>query len=244
MNRALLLNTLGCIIPALLALTGGAWMLAHSFQLPSGVILQSVAVFTGLLAALSAFLPRHQPFTRFGPANIVTLVRAGIAALLAGLPGTSALPSTLGWLLAALAGLALILDGVDGWLARRSGLASPFGARFDMEVDAFFILVLAVLVWQLDQAGPWVILSGALRYAFVALGQGWPWLNQPLPPRRRRQTICVMQTAVLAVCLIPALTPPLTTGLAAGALGLLTISFAVDSVWLWRRRQSPSLQQP
>ena len=32
--------------------------------------------------------------------------------------------------------VALSLDGVDGWLARREGLVSAFGARFDMEVDA------------------------------------------------------------------------------------------------------------
>ena len=40
------------------------------------------------------------------------------------------------------------LDGVDGWLARRSGIASAFGARFDMEIDALLILVLAVLAWR------------------------------------------------------------------------------------------------
>jgi phosphatidylglycerophosphate synthase len=40
----------------------------------------------------------------------------------------------------------LALDGLDGWLARRFGLASAYGARFDMEVDGFLILVLALLV--------------------------------------------------------------------------------------------------
>ena len=40
-----------------------------------------------------------------------------------------------------LASVALILDGVDGKVARRTRNASAFGARFDMEVDAFLILV-------------------------------------------------------------------------------------------------------
>ena len=42
--------------------------------------------------------------------------------------------------------VALILDAVDGKVARRTGTASALGARFDMEVDAFLILVLSVYV--------------------------------------------------------------------------------------------------
>ena len=38
--------------------------------------------------------------------------------------------------------LALVLDVVDGWVARRTRTSTAFGARFDGEVDAFLILVL------------------------------------------------------------------------------------------------------
>mgnify|MGYP001241907685 FL=1 len=239
MNRPLIFSALLSIVLALLLLTGSAWFLVRAFQLPVSVIAQSLAAFAGLLLALSPFLPQHQPLTRFGVANTVTLLRAGIVALFAGLLGPIAPMPNLAWLLAALATVALLLDGVDGWLARRSGMQSPFGARFDMEVDAFFILILAALVWQFDKAGVWVILSGALRYGFVGLGRWLPWLNRPLPPRRRRQTVCVIQTAVLALCLTPPLTPPLSTLLAASALGLLAWSFTVDIAWLWRQHLMP-----
>ncbi|HAS52547.1 MAG TPA: CDP-alcohol phosphatidyltransferase [Gammaproteobacteria bacterium] len=243
MNRALIFSTLLHIIPAQLLLVGSAWTLARAFQLPASITGQSLAIFTGFLLALSPFLRLHQPLTRFGAANAVTLVRTGITALLAGLIGQPARMPELAGLLAALAGIALLLDGVDGWLARRGGMHSPFGARFDMEVDAFLILILATLVWQFDKAGVWVLLSGVLRYLFVAMGGWWPWLNAPLPPRRRRQTVCVMQTAVLALCLAPPLIPPISTLLAAGALGLLTLSFAIDMVWLWRQQKSQSSDQ-
>ncbi|MDQ5909705.1 MAG: CDP-alcohol phosphatidyltransferase [Pseudomonadota bacterium] len=235
MNHALIFSTLLHIIPAQLLLAGSAWILARVFQLPASIIGQSLAIFTGFLLALSPFLDQHQPLTRFGAANAVTLLRAGIAALLAGLLGQPALMPELACLLAALAGLALLLDGVDGWLARRRRIHSPFGARFDMEVDAFLILILAALVWQFDKAGVWVMLSGALRYGFVVMGWWWPWLNSPLPPCRRRQTVCVIQTAVLALCLAPLLIPPIPALLAAGALGLLMLSFAIDIAWLWRQ---------
>jgi phosphatidylglycerophosphate synthase len=221
-------------------LTVIAFMIIRIFAAPIGYLAQSLAVFVGLLLILARFLPQHQPLNRFGAANTVTLLRAGIAALFAGLIGRPALMPAWAWIMAALAIIALLLDGLDGWLARRGGMQSPFGARFDMEVDALFILILAVLVWQFGKAGIWVILSGAMRYGFVLLGYKLPWLDQPLPPSRRRQTVCVIQTVALVLCLTPLLVPPISTALAAVALGLLALSFTVDMVWLWRRQSGGS----
>ncbi|HRF63550.1 MAG TPA: CDP-alcohol phosphatidyltransferase family protein [Candidatus Competibacter sp.] len=234
--RSLLVSALFNILPTLLVVAGTATVIRQSFSLSTGYASQCLTVFTGLLLALAPFLPQHLPLEHFGAANRVTLLRAGIVALVAGLFGQSESAPEQGWLIAGLASLGLILDGIDGRLARRHGLESPFGARFDMEVDAFFILVLAALVYQTDKAGGWVLLSGVLRYGFVAFGLVLPWLNRPLPPRKRRQTVCVMQTVVLAACMIPPLAPPWTTALAALGLGLLTLSFAIDTVWLARHR--------
>ncbi len=236
--QPLLINTFLNVFPAILLLAGAAGAMAKTFQLPASYVVQSVVVLIGLLIALLPFLPQHQPLQRFGAANVVTLLRAGIAALAAGLIGQMIVTPDLLWLMTALAGIALMLDGMDGWLARRSQMQSGFGARFDMEVDAFFILVLAALVYQMDKAGVWVLLSGAMRYGFIALGYALPWLRQPLPPRKRRQTVCVFQTAILALCLSPPLIPPWTTRLTAVALGLLTLSFLVDAVWLARSHLS------
>ena len=231
----LVANTLLSAVPALLLVAGLAAGIGELFQVPGRYAGQSLAVLAGLLLAISPFLPQHLPLNRFGAANCVTLLRAGIAALLAGWIGRSGLAPDQSWFVAGLAAFALLLDGIDGWLARRYGTASPFGARFDMEVDAFTILVLAVLVYQTGKAGGWVLLSGAMRYGFVALGRALPWLNRPLPPRKRRQTVCVMQVIVLTACLTPPFVVPWTTMLAALALGLLTLSFAIDVVWLARQ---------
>ena len=233
--RPLLTSALLSVFPALLLVTGLAVGIGKLFRLSPSYAGQCLLVFGGLLLFLSPFLYQHLPLANFGAANRVTLLRAGIVALAAGLIGQAGLTPNLGWFVAGLAGLTLLLDGVDGWLARRHGLASPFGARFDMEVDAFLILVLAALVYQADKAGGWVLLSGVMRYGFVALGYALPWLNRPLPPRKRRQTVCVIQTTVLAACLTPLPVPPWTTVLAAFGLGLLTLSFAVDIVWLARQ---------
>ena len=71
-----------------------------------------------------------------------------------------------------------------------------------------------------------------MRYGFVALALPWPWLARPLPPSRRRQTVCVVQIVALLVALAPFVPPAL--GWAAAAIGLAALvwSFAVDVAWL------------
>jgi phosphatidylglycerophosphate synthase len=172
----------------------------------------------------------------FGLANQVTLLRAGLVCLVGGalLAGGSLAP--LGWSLAGLAATALSLDAVDGWLARRFALASEFGARFDLEIDALLILILAVLVWQSGRAGPWVLLIGLLRYAFVVAGRLLPWLRRALPPSRRRQAVCVQQGITLLLCLLPPVGPVLASLGAATALLALLASFAGDIIYLARVR--------
>ena len=120
-----------------------------------------------------------------------------------------------------LACAATALDGVDGWLARRSGMSSAFGARFDMEVDALLILALSVLAWHHGKAGAWVLLSGLLRYVFLAAGWTWPRMQRPLPASRRRQAVCVIQVVGThrgRCCRRVA--PPASSWIAAAALGV------------------------
>ena len=85
------------------------------------------------------------------------------------------------WAVFAVAALALALDGIDGWLARREGLTSGFGARFDMEVDSALALILALNAWAAGTAGAIVLLIGLPRYAFAAAALAFPWLDRPRP---------------------------------------------------------------
>ena len=121
-------------------------------------------------------LGHHTPHRSFGVANAVTLIRAAVDALMVGvvaemlLGGSLIIDATLGWVLVATATAALLLDGVDGWAARRTGMASEFGARFDMETDALFLLMLSMLVHATGKVGIWVLVSGSMRYGFVLAG--------------------------------------------------------------------------
>jgi len=131
-----------------------------------------------------------------------------------------------------------MLDGVDGWLARRTGMASAFGARFDMEVDALLILALSIAVWRHGKAGAWMIASGLLRYTFVAAGAAWTWMREPLAPTNRARVICVVQIAALLAALLPNVHPPASAAIAGAGLAALAYSFAVDTKRLWQQRQA------
>jgi phosphatidylglycerophosphate synthase len=195
--------------------------------------LKAAALFVAIVGLAIGFLQQHHPFTQFGAANQITTLRAILVALVAALVGEPAVPAIAA---AAVAGsvAATVLDGADGWLARRHGNASRFGARFDMEIDALLILALSVLSWRGGKAGGWIVASGLLRYTFVAAGTILPWLRAALPASRRRQAICVIQIAALTLVMLPMIEPPLSTGLAAAALAILIYSFLIDTVWLWR----------
>ena len=160
---------------------------------------------------------------RFGPANAVTLARAGSVAVLVGLLAADPVPLEAA---AAIAFLALVADGIDGKIARQTRLTSPFGARFDMEVDALLMLVLAILAVVSGKAGPWALALGMLRYAWVAAGQVWPGFLTPLPSSERRRICCGV--AILLVIVALALPAPFAEAACAGALGMLIFSFAVD----------------
>src|SRR5437868_13940241 len=195
--------------------------------------LSGLALFAGLLFAVERGVAAHHPHPRLGAANRITLVRAAIACLIA---ARAIEPAPLGtperWLLAAIAAAALMLDGADGWAARRQGLASAFGARFDMEVVAFAILVLAITVVQAQAVPYWVLAIGAMRYLYLVAGCLFPVLRAPLPARafadRRRKTIAVVQSLALIAALPPAAPAGWAVAVAALALGLLVYSFAAD----------------
>lgn len=199
--------------------------------------LVTISLLTALGALVIMLLPKHYPHRHFGWCNAVTLTRAAAVCWLAGLwfAVDTAWQGSIAWG-ASIAGLSLlVLDGVDGWLARRLGNSSSFGARFDMEVDSLLALVLAVLAWQTDKVGAWVVMLGLFRPAFILAGWSWHKLAAPLPPSGIRKLICVLQVGALAAMLAPVVTAPMANALAITILALLVWSFGRDMWWLLRQ---------
>lgn len=224
-------------------LAGLALLALVSHVSPLGWITGSTYLFVsnGLLARGL----RRSATARFGPANATTAARSTLVGLVTALVATSFTDAVAPLAIVALAAPALALDAVDGWLARRTGTQSELGARFDMEVDAFLLLVLSVYVAA--DLGWWVLSIGALRYLFVVAGWIWPWMNSTLPPRYWRKVV----TAVAGVALVVAASGlfPWWVDLAVVlfAIALLFESFGRDVLWLvveHRRVQAAVVDTP
>lgn len=196
----------------------------------------AVALGLGYLVVSTLLLTvglRRRGSARFGPANAVTATRSMLVGLvtaltvasLEGADGTTVL-------LVTLVAVALALDGVDGYVARRTGSESELGARFDMEVDAFLLLVLCV--YDARYVGWWVLSIGLLRYAFVAAGALLPWMRETLPPRYWRKVVTAASGIALAVIAAQVLPPGGNLAVAAAALFLMLESFGRDVTWLVR----------
>ncbi|TDB71683.1 CDP-alcohol phosphatidyltransferase family protein, partial [Micromonospora sp. KC723] len=188
----------------------------------------------GLCAVLTRGLRRHRA-DRLGPADRVTLTRAvlagGVTALLVDAVDGSPVPLAV---LVPMTAVALALDAVDGWVARRTGTTSALGARFDMEVDSFLVLMLSVHVAPV--VGPWVLAIGGMRYAFVAASWVLPWMRGTLPPRYWRKVVAAAAGILLLTAAADVLPHLVTVLLLAALVAMLLESFGRDVGWLWWHR--------
>ncbi len=219
----------------LLLAGAAAAALAEWADLGPGYVLASLSVLPTIAAFAALGLKHHLPHRAFGPADSITLARTGLTNLIAGLAvhaGTH--PPLGGWLLVSAGLAALVLDGIDDWSARRARIASAFGARFDMEVDALLILTLSFLLYHSGKMGPWVLGIGLMRYAFVTVSARWRWLANPLPPSGRRCAVCALQILLLLASLSPLVSGAAAAVLCALAPAALLASFGADVAWLAR----------
>src|SRR3954471_22648942 len=194
-----------------------------------------------MAAVLARGLARRRG-ERLGPASWLTLARGTLGVGVAALPADSFAHDTPVALLVTLAAVALVLDGADGWVARRTGTATGLGARFDGEVDAFLILALSVYV--APALGAWVLAIGAARYLCGAGELLLPWMRAPLPSRRWRRIVAATQGIVLTVAAAEVLPRGLTQALLVAALAALAASVGECVWWLARRRGSAANQVP
>lgn len=194
-----------------------------------------VPILVGAIA-LGEALRRRDSREPVGPADVVTGIRAALVALIGGWAVLLVMGSApaASWWLTGIAALALALDGVDGAVARAGDRSTSAGARLDAETDAVLMAVLSVVVSH--EVGPWILLAGALRYAFAALWRmrwrGIARAEAGLPPRQRRRFVAASSAAALVAATAPVVPIAGTWALSAVALSLLVVSFGLDAVWL------------
>ena len=219
-------------------LIAGLFLMSTAVVFLTGFEVAPMALsFSGYLlgALLTALLLRKgYPHTFLGSGNIVTLLRMALASsLLAPIVGEAPAVD-----LIFIATLALLLDGLDGWLARRESRVSSFGARLDIEVDSAFALILAVNSWVIGNVGPLIILFVLPRYVFIGFTKIFPWLGQPLPSRIGGKVVGTIQIIALIVLNLPNMDRNLVTLVVLGVSLALVWSFGRDVLWLYKQRQN------
>lgn len=214
--------------PALAALRR-RWLLlvaAQLLALAAGSRLLNSAAWLLLAAAFAAWqlfvlyrdLPLNAPKAgrlrpAFGAGTWLSGLRLIALSLLAGL---LALPRPAGeqiWLPFALALLFNLSDLFDGYLARRSGVATPLGAKLDLDLDGRGMLIVTLLAVRYGQAAWPFALAGVARYGYIAA----LWLHRrrggrlrPAPPNAWRRPFAGVQMGVATALLAPLFAPPAT----------------------------------
>jgi phosphatidylglycerophosphate synthase len=203
--------------------------LAQTVGLSDAGWLAGIAYGVVVCAALTHGLERAGA-DELGPANRVTLARATLVGGVTALIVDTFAAHTSVAVLVALAAVALVLDAVDGQVARRTGNVTALGAGFDMEVDSLLCVYVA------GSVGGWVLAIGAMRYALLVATWVLPWTRGPVPPRYWRKVVAATQGIVLVVAAAGVLPGQVVVAALAVALCLLVESFGRDVVWLWRQR--------
>ncbi len=139
-----------------------------------------------------------------------------------------------------LALMVLCLDGLDGFLARKYQTSSVFGEYLDMETDAFYVLCLSVLLYELQYFGIWVLGIGLLRYAYFILLRNTKAPEQKEARIYFARLVAVILMATMAACFI--LPPLIHQPAMVIASGLVLYSFG-NSFYLAVIASSEALSQ-
>lgn len=203
------------------------WSFCHSVAtllatVASMVLLQAwplvlVCAFSfGCLWANHIALLKQQSFFA-GPANWVTALRFIIVSWV--MLFFSVIPHTL---IVSLLTIAVLMDVFDGFIARRTNSQSAFGALFDMEVDAFYVLAMGLYFWFTTDFGWWLLIPGAIRYVYEIIRI--IFVDDSFVPRR--QALAVFLAGFNFVLLLVALILPSDMAMLVLVISMLVVCFS------------------
>ena len=169
------------------------------------------------------------PSGRFGLGNAVTTLRFALASAIGLVPDT--VPT---WALGLTVLAIFALDGIDGWLAKRAGDASEFGAHFDMETDSYLVLLVGLELYTRGRFGAWVLGPGLLHYLYVVCLWVIPARNGEIPRfDLGRHAFTGLMLGLVAGMILPGLWGAAATAIGGGMVG---VSFGWSFYWSYAGR--------
>lgn len=142
----------------------------------------------------------------FGLANVVTLARGGLYAVVAGFVVVQ--PTTdLIWMPALCYGTGVVLDKLDGAVARTIGKQTPLGDQLDTAFDTFGFVAAPLVAVLWGQLPLWYLSLSAARYVFLGgvslrRRRGLPVYS--LPDSDLGKYLAGVQMVFVTVALVPA----------------------------------------
>lgn len=121
----------------------------------------------------------------------------------------------------------LILDGLDGYLARHFHHTSKAGESLDMETDALFVFLLSTVLYLQGRLPFWIMIPGGMRYLYELALHWIPSSKVELPSKRVRSTIALLFfiSLILPFVTIPEIYFPLSIV----SSSLVLISFSISA---------------
>ncbi|AAG19433.1 CDP-alcohol phosphatidyltransferase family protein [Halobacterium salinarum] len=167
-----------------------------------------------------------------GVANAVTATRGWLYAAVFGFVAVSPpVGSWWRWLPAAWYGSGVVLDTVDGALARRVGRRTVLGARLDLATDTLGFLCAPLVAVAWGRLPVWYLSLSLARYVFKLAC----WVRRrrgrhvgDLPPSRSRRLLAGMQMLFITVALVPVLPAAVVTPIAGIVLVPSLVVFGRD----------------
>ena len=147
------------------------------------------------------------------------------------LPDAWLAPAGKNWLAMSIFAVAAITDWLDGWLARRLGLTSAFGAFLDPVADKLMVAAALILLVALGRAEAWlaIIIIGreiaisALREWMAELGAGKSVAVAFLGKFKTAAQMTAIIALLLYEPLIPGIPTPLLGTVALWIAAILTL---------------------
>jgi len=175
-------------------------------------------------------LARDPQDTLFGLANTLTLVRGALYAVVAGFVVVP--PDTrLVWVPALAYGSGVVLDKLDGTVARTVGQTTALGKRLDMTFDTFGFVAAPLVAVLWGQLPVWYLSLSAARYVYRG-GLAWRrHRGRPLfdgPDSDLGRYLAGMQMVFLTAALTPAVPTAFVRSVAPVVLAPSLLVFARD----------------
>jgi len=170
----------------------------------------------------------------FGLANLLTLVRSGLYAVVAAF-AVVAPAAELTWVPALCYGTGVVLDRLDGAVARTIGEQTELGTRLDMAFDTFGFVAAPMVAVLWGQLPVWYLSISAAKYVYLAGIYSRRLRGRPVfdpPDSDLGKHLAGVQMVFITVALVPPVPTALVWTVAPLVLAPSLLVFARDFLFV------------